>query len=35
MITSIKGVLAEATPHRAVVELNGLGYEILIPITTA
>jgi Holliday junction DNA helicase, RuvA subunit len=35
MITSIQGILAEATPLRAVVELNGLGYEVNIPVTTA
>ncbi len=35
MITSIHGLLTEATPLRAVVELNGFGYEVNIPITTA
>lgn len=35
MITSIKGTLAAATPLRAVIELNGLGYEVNIPVTTA
>ncbi len=35
MITSITGTLAEATPLRAVIELNGLGYEVHIPVTTA
>ena len=35
MITSIQGLLTEATPLRAVVELNGFGYEVNIPITTA
>ncbi len=35
MITSIQGVLAECTPLRAVVELNGFGYEVNIPVTTA
>ncbi|MEN9841234.1 MAG: hypothetical protein RL376_1034, partial [Verrucomicrobiota bacterium] len=35
MITSIQGLLTEATPLRAVVELNGLGYEVNIPVTTA
>jgi len=35
MITSIHGVLAAATPLRAVVELGGLGYEVNIPVTTA
>lgn len=35
MITSIQGILAEATPLRAVIEVNGLGYEANIPVTTA
>jgi len=35
MITSIQGVLVEATPVRAVVEVNGLCYEVNVPVTTA
>src|SRR4051812_28726694 len=35
MITSIHGVLSAATPLHAVVELNGFGYEVNIPVTTA
>ena len=35
MITSIQGTLAAATPLHAIVELNGLGYEVNIPVTTA
>jgi Holliday junction DNA helicase RuvA len=35
MITSIQGTLASASPLRAVVELNGFGYEVNIPVTTA
>lgn len=35
MITSIQGILAAATPLSATVELNGLGYEVNIPVTTA
>jgi Holliday junction DNA helicase RuvA len=35
MITSIQGLLSECTALRAVVELNGLGYEVNIPVTTA
>ena len=35
MITSIQGTLTAATPLRAVVELNGFGYEVNIPVTTA
>lgn len=35
MITSIEGTLTAATPLRAVIEVNGLGYEAHIPVTTA
>jgi Holliday junction DNA helicase RuvA len=35
MITSIQGTLTAATPLHAIVELNGLGYEVNIPVTTA
>ena len=35
MITSIQGTLVAASPLLAVVELNGLGYEVSIPMTTA
>ncbi len=35
MITSIQGVLVEATPLRAVVEVNGISYEVNVPVTTA
>jgi Holliday junction DNA helicase RuvA len=35
MITSIEGVLVSATPLQAVIELNGFGYEVNIPVTTA
>lgn len=35
MITSLQGLLSECTPLRAVIELNGLGYEVHIPVTTA
>src|SRR5437879_2767727 len=35
MITSIQGTLASATPLHAVIELNGFGYEVNIPVTTA
>jgi len=35
MITSIQGMLTEATPLRAIVEVNGFGYEVNIPVTTA
>ncbi|WP_221028756.1 Holliday junction branch migration protein RuvA [Actomonas aquatica] len=35
MITYLTGTLTEATPLRAVVELNGIGYEVHVPVTTA
>ncbi len=35
MITSIQGTLVAAAPLRAVVEVNGIGYEVNVPVTTA
>lgn len=35
MITSIEGRLTSATPIHVVIELNGFGYEVNIPVTTA
>jgi Holliday junction DNA helicase RuvA len=35
MITSIQGTLVASSPLLVVVELNGLGYEVSIPTTTA
>ncbi len=35
MIVSLEGILVECTPLRAVVEANGMGYEVNIPLTTA
>ena len=35
MITSIQGMLSSATPLRAIIELNGFGYEVNVPVTTA
>jgi Holliday junction DNA helicase RuvA len=35
MITSIQGTLAAASPLVAVIEVNGLGYEVNVPVTTA
>ncbi len=35
MITSIQGTLTAATPLHAIVELNGFGYEVHVPVTTA
>jgi holliday junction DNA helicase RuvA len=35
MITSIQGILTESALVRAVVEVDGFGYEVNIPVTTA
>lgn len=35
MLTYIQGTLAAATPLQAVVDIQGLGYEVHIPVTTA
>jgi Holliday junction DNA helicase RuvA len=35
VITSIQGTLTSASPLRAIVELNGFGYEVNLPLTTA
>ncbi len=35
MITSIQGLLSESGLVRAIVELDGFGYEVNIPVTTA
>jgi len=34
MITFLKGKLVEALPTQAVVEVNGVGYEVLIPLSS-
>lgn len=35
MITSIQGILTESALVHAVVEVNGFGYEVNVPVTTA
>jgi len=35
MIVTLEGTLVECTPLLAVVEANGIGYELNIPVTTA
>ena len=35
MITSIQGILTESALVRAVVEVDGFGYEVHVPVTTA
>jgi len=35
MITSIQGILAESGLVRAIVEIDGFGYEVNVPVTTA
>ncbi|MCG8605590.1 Holliday junction branch migration protein RuvA, partial [bacterium] len=34
MIAHIRGVIAEKTPTRIVLDVQGVGYDLLIPITT-
>ena len=34
MITFLQGKLVEALPTRAVVDVNGIGYEVLIPLSS-
>ena len=34
MISYIRGVLAEKEPTRAVIEAGGVGYELLVPLST-
>ena len=34
MIAQIEGTVAEKTPTRIVLNVNGVGYELLVPITT-
>lgn len=35
MIAYIQGTLVEASPLKAIIEIQGLGYDVHIPITTA
>lgn len=34
MIAYIEGVIAEKTPTRIILDVNGIGYELLVPIST-
>ena len=34
MITFLRGILVEALPTRVVVDVNGVGYEVLIPLSS-
>ncbi|MCB1095276.1 MAG: Holliday junction branch migration protein RuvA [Verrucomicrobiae bacterium] len=34
MITFLKGTLVDSLPNRAILDVNGVGYEVLIPIST-
>jgi Holliday junction DNA helicase RuvA len=34
MITFLKGTLADALPTQAVIDVNGIGYEVLIPLSS-
>jgi Holliday junction DNA helicase RuvA len=35
MIATLEGILAEATPTSVIMEINGVGYEVNVPLTTA
>lgn len=35
MIVSLQGILVSATPLGAVIDVNGVGYELHVPVTTA
>jgi len=35
MIAYLQGKLAEATPVSAIIDVNGVGYELTVPVTTA
>ena len=35
MIVHLEGVLVDASPLRAVVDVGGVGYEVQVPVTTA
>lgn len=35
MIATLEGILAEATPNSVIIEINGVGYEVNVPLTTA
>ena len=35
MIVSLEGKLIEAAPLSAIIEANGIGYEVFVPVTTA
>lgn len=34
MITFLKGTLVDSLPNRAIIDVHGVGYEVLIPIST-
>ncbi|HUF62960.1 MAG TPA: Holliday junction branch migration protein RuvA [Verrucomicrobiales bacterium] len=34
MITFLQGILVEALPHQAIIEVQGVGYEVAIPLST-
>jgi len=34
MLEYIKGILVDATPYKAVIDVNGIGYGLLIPLST-
>jgi len=34
MITFLRGKLIDAVPTQVVVEVNGIGYEVLVPLSS-
>ena len=35
MIATLEGILTEGTPNSVIIEINGVGYEVNVPLTTA
>ncbi len=33
MITFLRGILIESWPHRLVIDVHGVGYEVIVPLT--
>ena len=35
MITYLNGILTEIIPGRLTIDVNGIGYEVLVPLSTS
>ncbi|MCB1091608.1 MAG: Holliday junction branch migration protein RuvA, partial [Verrucomicrobiae bacterium] len=33
MITFLRGILVESWPHRLVIDVHGVGYEVIVPLS--